>query len=277
MKIKFFCPRWGSELIPWDRFCKLVKEAGYAGIESPIPFEEEERTMMLTELSKSGLLLIGHYHQSFEKDFDQHAKNFQLHLENILQVNPILVNSQTGKDYFTREQNNQLFKTANNYYLKTGIQVAHETHRNKALFAAHAARELLNENPHLRITADFSHWCAVSESLLEQQEEAIDLAIQRSIHIHARIGHAQSAQVPDPRSESWKLEVEIHLKWWDRIVQKRLGDGTDMITVTPEFGPIPYMTVIPYTQIPIADQWQLNIYIMNLLKNRYAQFVLTGI
>src|SRR4026209_2931296 len=33
MKIKFFCPRWGFEKIPWEIFLANVKEAGYAGIE----------------------------------------------------------------------------------------------------------------------------------------------------------------------------------------------------------------------------------------------------
>jgi hypothetical protein len=32
MKIKFFCPRWGSENIPWDTFCSMVKEAGFDGV-----------------------------------------------------------------------------------------------------------------------------------------------------------------------------------------------------------------------------------------------------
>lgn len=31
--IKFLCPRWGSEDIPWDIFLKQVKDAGFSGIE----------------------------------------------------------------------------------------------------------------------------------------------------------------------------------------------------------------------------------------------------
>ena len=43
--------------------------------------------------------------------------------------------------------------------------------------------------PELRITFDVSHWCNVSESLLQDQQETVDMALQRVDHIHARIGH----------------------------------------------------------------------------------------
>ena len=228
---------------------------------------------MITALNRNSLLLVGHYFQSFEKDFNQHQREFEVYLENFEKVGPLLINAQTGKDYFTFDQNCLLFDLADRFSQKTGIRIAHETHRSKALFAAHVAKYFFTRNQNISITADFSHWCTVSESLLEQQQDSIDLAIRRTIHIHARIGHAQSAQVSDPRSEYWKLEVDTHLKWWDRIVQCRLEDGSELLSITPEFGPTPYMTVIPYTEIPICDQWQLNLYMMNLLKTRYRQYM----
>jgi sugar phosphate isomerase/epimerase len=65
MKIKFFCPRWGSEQLPWDEFCFKVKEAGYQGVEASVPFDEQEKDIILNALKKHNLLLIGQYYQSF--------------------------------------------------------------------------------------------------------------------------------------------------------------------------------------------------------------------
>jgi hypothetical protein len=30
------------------------------------------------------------------------------------------------------------------------------------------------------------------------------------------------------------------------------------------------MPTVPYTQMPLANQWEINVYMMNLLKKRYA-------
>jgi sugar phosphate isomerase/epimerase len=269
MKINYFCPRWGAENLSWDNFCAQVKAAGYDGIEAGIPFDETEKNEIMQALEKHNLLLIGQYYQSFEKDFEQHAKSFEKYLRNIASLKPLLVDSQTGKDYFSLEQNSELFALAQKITNETGVRIAHETHRNKALFAAHIARELLSANPDVRITADFSHWCNVSESLLEEQEEAIELAVGRAIHIHARVGYSESAQVPDPRVEIWQTELNAHLSWWDKIIDFQVKSGTKFFTITPEFGPYPYMVHDPATNEPLASQWDINVYMMGLLKDRY--------
>ncbi|WP_254560018.1 sugar phosphate isomerase/epimerase [Dyadobacter diqingensis] len=272
MVINYFCPRWGSEDIPWDAFCWKVKAAGYDGVEAGIPFDATEKDEIARALKKHSLLLIGQYFHSFEKDFGAHASSFEKNLRNIASLNPVLIDAQTGKDYFSQEQNSWLFSIAKKVTEETGIRIAHETHRNKALFAAHIARDLLTINPDVCITADFSHWCNVSESLLEEHEESLELAISRAIHIHARVGYCESAQVPDPRVERWKTEVDAHLLWWDRIVNLRAGTKAESFTITPEFGPYPYMVHHPATNEPIACQWDINVYMMRLLRERYERF-----
>ena len=97
----------------------------------------------------------------------------------------------------------------------------------------------------------------------------MQLAISRAVHIHARVGHIQSAQVSDPRAPEWQGEVNTHLQWWDAIVQNRLSQGAATQTITPEFGPVPYMPALPYTKTPVASQWDINIYMLHLLKERY--------
>jgi sugar phosphate isomerase/epimerase len=269
MQIKYFCTRWGSESLSWDIFCRKVKEAGYDGIEAAIPFDKTEMLEIKNALHENDLLLIGQYFQSFEQDFAQHAESFKKHLYNIIEMNPVLIDSQTGKDYFSADQNKQLFDMASQITNESGVPIAHETHRNKALFAAHVAKELLTSNPGIVITADFSHWCNVSETFLEQYAEAVDLAISKSLHIHARVGHTQSAQVPDPRVAEWQAALNTHIGWWDRIVNYRKNGGAVTMTITPEFGPSPYMVHLPFTEMPITNQWDCNVYIMELLKKRY--------
>ncbi|MBS7233790.1 hypothetical protein KHA90_22490 [Flavobacterium psychroterrae] len=132
---------------------------------------------------------------------------------------------------------------------------------------------MLQENQQAKITADFSHWCVVSESLLEQQEDAVNLAISRAIHIHARVGHTEGPQVNDPKAPEWQIAVSAHLKWWDQIVKERVDDAAEFLTITPEFGPVPYMQTIPFSTMPVSNQWEINVYMMNLLKSRYAEFL----
>lgn len=273
MKIKFFCPRWGSENLPWKEFAQKVRAAGFDGVECAIPFEESQKREIQEALKGERLELIGQYYQSFESEFEEHKDNFEMHLENISELKPVLIVTQTGKDYFSPSQNQNLFQIAGKVSERSGIPLSHETHRNKALFAAHIAKNLLKDNPEIRITADFSHWCVVSESLLEQQQEAVNLAIARTIHIHARVGHSQSPQITTPKDPEWQIALAAHLKWWDQIVKERAAGGSEFLTITPEFGPVPYMQAIPFSTIPVANQWEINVYMMNLLKSRYVEFL----
>lgn len=266
MQLLFFCPRWGSENLGWDSFCKKVKETGYDGIESGVPFDEKQKQEMLHALSRYDLLLIGQYWQSFEKDFTQHKKSYLSHLQHLASIFPEKIDAQTGKDYFLPEQNKELFDLATALTASTGIPVAHETHRNKALYAAHITRTYLERTPSLSITADFSHWCAVAESYLEDQQESVDLAVKHSTHIHARVGHLQGPQVTDPRLPEWKEALQHHTNWWKDIFGHHKKKGYKQLTITPEFGPAPYMPLHPVTKSPLADQWSINQWMMEYLK-----------
>ena len=73
--------------------------------------------------------------------------------------------------------------------------------------------------PDLRITLDASHWVCVAESFLEDQEDNMQLAIDRTDHIHARVGFPEGPQAPDPRKKEWREALEKHLVWWDRVAE----------------------------------------------------------
>jgi len=111
----------------------------------------------------------------------------------------------------------------------------------------------------------------VAESLLEDQKEALNFACTKVEHIHSRVGHSQSAQVIDPRLPEFKNELEAHLKWWDAIVADYQSNKKEVLTITTEFGPAPYMIHLPFTNMPIASQWDINVFMMHLLKDRYCK------
>ena len=271
MQIRFYSSRWGWENMAWPEFCRRVREAGYDGVETSLPLNDSRGTdAIMAALAAEGLGLIAQHWETADPDFGRHHDEYRSRLEWLAAAKPALINAQTGRDWFPREWNRALIAAAREISDRTGVPVLHETHRGKFSFSAAATAEFLREDPRLRISADFSHWCAVSESLLADQKESLDLAIGRADHLHARVGHAEGPQVSDPRAPEWREALEAHLAWWDRIVECRRGAGAEVFTVTPEFGPAPYMPAIPYTGQPVADLWAVNLHMMNLLRSRWA-------
>jgi hypothetical protein len=98
----------------------------------------------------------------------------------------------------------------------------------------------------------------------------VELAIQHSTYVHARVGHGEGPQVTDPRAPEWANEVETHLGWWKRIVAARRQQGAEFIAFCPEFGPAPYMPSLPYTRQPVADLWEITVHMKELIRRRCA-------
>ncbi len=242
MQLYFFCPRWGSESLPWDDFAQKVKAAGYNGVEYAIARDvTQDKLMAVGEvLSKHELQVIAQHYDTYEADFAQHQALYAAWFEQIKPLSPFRIDSQTGKDFFSFEQNKALIDIATAFTRETGIAVFHETHRNKFSFAAHVTLTYLKTMPDLKITLDASHWVAVAESYLHDQPDAMQLAIERTEHIHARVGHPEGPQITDPRVPEWQQAVDIHLGWWDRVVDRKRQESPDaLLTITPEFGPRP--------------------------------------
>lgn len=267
LKIKFLCPRWGNTQ-PWDDFCKRVKEAGYDGVESSVTADAALRQEMLMALKKYKLDLVIQALPG-AAEFTEHRRSYETMLRDFVKLKPLFINSQTGKDFFSFDENKQLLEASFLIARESNVKIIHETHRGKFSFAAHITRNFLEKVPGLRLTLDISHWCNVAESLLENQKEAVDLTISRTDHIHARVGHQEGPQVNDPRAPEWDKAIQAHLSWWDAIVARHKSTGSSVLTITPEFGPPNYMPTKPHTREPLADQWEVNVYMMNLLRKRY--------
>ena len=267
MKISYFCTTWGNTL-PFDAFCIRVKAAGYDGVEMDLPADALEAAHRVRLLRDHGLRFIGQYWQSMESDVVSNRENYRRHLEQLAAAGPEFINAQTGKDYFSTDENLSLVDVAQAITQETGVKVIHETHRGKFLFCLPKLTEALSRVPELAITLDASHWCNVHESLLEDQQAAMTEAIRAARHIHARVGHPEGPQVNDPRAPEWSDALAAHLTWWDQVVELHRRSGREL-TVTPEFGPAPYMPEMPHTREPLSSQWDVNLHMMRLLKDRY--------
>jgi sugar phosphate isomerase/epimerase len=268
MEIKFYCPLWGSESLDFNLFCERVKAAGYDGVELSFPMEADKKSNMLVAIKSFELEHIAQHWETSDLDFNHHKKNYEKRLINLIETEPKFINTQTGKDFFSFEQNQALINIAEAIKATAGLDIIHETHRGKFSFACHITHDFLNKIPELRLNFDISHWCCVAESMLENQSEAVQLAISRADHIHARVGYSQGAQINDPRVPEWSGIVDVFIDWWQQIINRAIAEGKSEFGITPEFGPYPYMVEQPFTRQAIADQWELNVFMKTLLKER---------
>ncbi|CAN5816125.1 hypothetical protein BH10BAC2_BH10BAC2_26580 [soil metagenome] len=269
-QLKVLATNWGYEGTT-DSFCAKVKKEGYDGIEMWWPTEKKDQDELFTVLKKYdlevGFLTAGH-----ESNYQQHFESFKKMIDAAATSTvqkPLYINCHSGKDYFSYDENKTLVDHTTKLAKETGLKICHETHRSRMLFAAPVARKFLQNIPELRITFDVSHWCNVSESLLQDQQETMNMALERTDHLHARIGHQEGPQVNDPRAPEWEEAVKAHFAWWDKIVEMKKQKG-EVLTVLTEFGPPNYLPTVPYTQQPLADQWAINLYMMHTLRKRYA-------
>ncbi|CAG5074181.1 hypothetical protein DYBT9623_04971 [Dyadobacter sp. CECT 9623] len=269
--LKIFGTNWGF-VGNTDAFCAAIKKEGYDGLEIWWPGTKEKQKELFTALKKYSLD-VGFLCGSGEREYAKHLDIFKRQINAAsteYEQKPLYINCHSGKDFFNYEQNKAFIDHTTAATAKTGIPIYHETHRGRMLFAAHIARDFMEKNPELKLTLDISHWCNVHESLLQDQQETVKLALSRTGHIHSRIGHEEGPQVNDPRAPEWEATVKAHLAWWDAVVEQKVKNG-ETLTVLTEFGPPHYLPTVPFTNQPLADQWAINVHMMHLFRKRYLK------
>jgi sugar phosphate isomerase/epimerase len=269
--LKIFATNWGFSGT-MDAFCAKAKSEGYEGIEVWWNSSKTVQDELFSALKKYQLE-VGFLVSGDDKDFKKHRETFIKNLSEATAQSiqkPSYINCHSGKDFFSYEENKTFIDLTTEIYKKTGIPIYHETHRGRMLFAAHITKNFIDKNPDLRLTLDISHWTNVHESLLENQPEAVQAALERTGHIHTRIGHEEGPQVNDPRAPEWADAVKAHLGWWDKVVEMKMKAGQPLTMLT-EFGPPNYLPTLPYSNLPVTNQWEINVYMMKLMRNRYKK------
>jgi sugar phosphate isomerase/epimerase len=262
-----FATNWGFSG-SWDEFCSRIKTEGYDGTELWYPGDETQRKELFAALKKYNLK-IGFLVGGSDRDPEKHYQQFKTSVEGAVSQKPVYINCHSGKDHFSFDQNRRFIELTTSLSRNSGVPIYHETHRGRTLYAAPVSKQYMEKLPDLRVTLDVSHWCNVHESLLEDQSETLAMTLDRVDHIHARIGHAEGPQVNDPRAPEWKDAVQAHFAWWDKVVERKKKEGK-LMTFLTEFGPVDYMPALPYTRQPLANQWEINKHMMDVLRKRYA-------
>jgi sugar phosphate isomerase/epimerase len=265
--VRLFKTLWGHEGTVAEAVT-LAKEAGFEGVEAPVPMAEDERVTFFQELGDSGLDWIsevstctpeGKYVPLPGRSAEEHLESLENGLVRSLEGRPRMVNVMGGWDGWNFDEALKFHEGVLALEERYEVPISVETHRGRFSVSPWLMRDVLARLPDLRLTCDFSHWCVVSERLLLDEEPGIlALAARHAYHVHARVGYAQGAQVPDPRAPEYLEELAAHERWWDALSVAMAGRGFEEMTMTPEAGPDGYLQEAPFTRVPVADLWEVN-------------------
>ena len=276
MLIKYICPYWGQEGTSASDFFRKVLDEGYDGVEinmpeSPAFVGEFQAELAIIRKTKGDFIFIAQQVLSLRQEpAKEYIARMQQRLEELVALRPDFINSHTGKDYYSFEDNCKAIEVAEEIARQSGVRILHETHRGRFTFHLATLMPYLDRFPNLQLTADISHWCVVSESLLSDQQSTLDSIFPHVRHLHARIGFPNAPQVNDPFAPEWKSNMETFIGWWKNILEVRSRAGDAQFTISPEFGPMPYMPVMPFSQQPLSDQWTVNARMKNLLQAEFG-------
>jgi len=278
MQLKYVCPFWGQEAVSAQHFFQKARTEGYDGIEINLPQSGSFLASFAAGLDavrkeKDDFLFIAQQVlPPAQESVEEYIFRTTKRLEFLVQQQPLFINAHTGKDYFSFDDNCRVIEATMNIAARSAVRILHETHRGR--FAFHAATLLpyLKRFPELELTADFSHWCTVSESMLEDQQSIMEQVIPHIGHIHARVGYEHGPQVADPSAPEWEGHRARFLCWWFKILSHHKRKGVPLFTICPEAGPAPYMPAVPFTGQPLADQWKVNAQMKELLKQTFNHF-----
>lgn len=265
-EILFFQTNWGYNGGIED-FIEKAKKSGYDGVEIWLPAEPEKQNIISKALKKFDMKVIFLCGTNRNLKFEESLIEYKNYLKKAIDQKPLAINSHTGSDFLTYDQNMAFIDAANNLSKASNIPIYHETHRGRFSYSLPETIKYLEKNDNLFLTLDISHWMVVHESLLKNQDKFINSVINRSNHIHARVGFEEGPQVNDPSAPEWKNIVERHLDIWEAVITKNLKEKNN-VTITTEFGPPNYMPTLPITKKPTSDQWNSNVFIMKALKKR---------
>ena len=188
-----------------------------------------------------------------------HFESFKALVNRALTFEPVFINTHAGSDAMDTNERDEFYAKVVDFEKTLPVIVSHETHRGFPTFTPMATVGIIKKFPQLKLTADFSHWCCVCASLLEDRETLIDEVVPYVHHIHGRVGYRHGPQVPDPAAPEYAKELAAHERWWGKVIEQRKDTG---LTFTPEYGPAfsRYLHTLPYTDQPVADIWEISLW-----------------
>lgn len=266
-----FRTTWGliGPNCPWSNLTSFIHDAareGYDGVEfalANLAFEADDTDQAIQQvklaLSETGLKVIpliatrpsnwgsvsGHLHEFKRQAF----------LAKALGASKSAVHC--GADSFGHETAVEYLRDCLSIASDLGIEACMETHRGRPMFDPWRTARLLDALPDMRLTSDLSHWHVVVDREPLDILDLFDEASRRTGHLHARMGHEKGPQIPHPADPIWAAHIEYYKRWWT-ISYTAAKERGDNFTVTPEFGPPPYMNTRPFSHERDADILELN-------------------
>jgi len=277
MPIDLYRHAWGAvgDGGPWadiTSLCRSAAEEGYSGVEFPLFLvsEGEDGEALLATLAELGLTYLPMLMTFVEAMHDPaaHLAALQPQLERAAAIGAPRVNVHAGADSFDDAATAAFLNDTLRAAEELGVQLLHETHRTRPLYNPWRTAKMVEEVEGLQLTADYSHWVCVAGRLPFDSAAAFTTCAPAVRHIHARVGQSEAPQVGDPRDPAHSMELGAHEHWWDEIVAAAASRG-DTMTITPEFGPPPYMPTVPHTGEPVADLAEIVEWMSKRLRARY--------
>ncbi|MDH4945071.1 TIM barrel protein [Sulfurimonas sp. C5] len=277
MKLKNFKTLWGFEG-DFEIACKEASKAGFEGIEGQAPKELDEQLYWRECLDKYELDFIGEivtggdYVPARHHTIQEHLEDVEEGIKNSLKLSASFVTCIGGCDAWSEAESREFFQNAITLAKKYEIDISFETHRSRSLFTPWVTKRVVDALPEMKLTLDMSHWCVVCERLMDTELETIKAIASNVHHIHARVGYEQGPQVPHPRAPEYQGALISHQGIWELIWSAQKEKGMQTTTITPEFGPDGYLHTLPFTNVPVADLWEINCWMAATEKSHFYAY-----
>ena len=132
--------------MPPGDFLQKARKEGYDGVEINMPDNSlyvEEFLSSIHNIKTEGnpaFVFIAQQVLTLQKESaDVYRKKMEKRLTELALMRPLFINSHTGKDYYTFEENCRIIEIAENIAAKTGVPVYHEIHRGRFTFSSSIA------------------------------------------------------------------------------------------------------------------------------------------
>src|SRR5438034_2508696 len=268
--------RWSLTKLPVDgeewslaEKCRRVREAGFEAIECWLTDENERE--VTDALRKEGLrLALGHH--PFTLDDTRKT------VERAKRLGADYIFAQPADAFTPEETAVALIRDGHTLASDNGVPYFLETHRNTCTETLPQTFRLLERLPHVRITADLSHFFVIGEFYgweSERLPERLGPVLERVSGFHGRISNGEQVQV-DVGDGSGRLpQVYVHI--WAQGMRAWLRDARpgDVLPFASELGPPAYAVVDPSGR-EISDRWEQSVVMKRLAEQAWEKATAAG-
>jgi hypothetical protein len=262
MELAVFQSMWGMEDLPGEKASwsleeqvRRIAEAGFDG--AAVEFDDYETAKATTTLLKEcGLKWFAAAYPTTVDELkptidlvyelgEEHCDHINLQPNvrplNVLECIPYLLCWQELAD-------------------DAGVTLYIETHRDRMTTDLHFTLQLVDAVPHIKLTADLSHFVVGREfryPITEENQALIHRILERSWAFHGRVATREQVQVQIsfPHQRMW---LDLFRSWWEegfRLWRERAPqDGT--LVFTPELGPPQWYAMTGPDGQELSDRWE---------------------